>query len=585
MNNRANYIIIIVGILIVCGCSKALPQTIDFPYYGFRNSDSQEIVRVERTDTATVFHMKSFYFPDMWIRVAKETYLTDGKRRYALLSAEGIVPGEKLVMGSDGQAEYKLVFEPLPAKTRYVHFIEGKIAEGAFIFYYIDLSGNKPLMPKLNRVPETLIEPSLKHGRTTVEVHFPFKLDGLEAIPMTLKVRTFLPGDQQEYDLVTDNDGNASVSIELYGPAKASLYCRNVSLAADIVLDPGETVHITADGSLRINTVSRFSLNERCSSLGYCEGRLTAPSNIPNYWWYRFSYPYPYKFRRVDSGIQPIAAIKEAYSAKQAELAANDSIPAILREYLDKYIKAEAVKAINRAYDAYEFSDEDLGFLKELNLDDKDMLYVYDGQLRSDLALRIDPLARGWQAQYAKFLPLMKKLLNSNLMTEEDIAMLDSLSEPIFKETALALQRRAQKVQLQNDEVHFRQLPANSTDPLGDILKQYRGNVILVDFWATWCGPCKEAHKIMEPMKEGSLKDVTFVYVTNPSSLVTEWKEMVSNIKGEHYYLTEEQFNTIYKKIDSKEYPTYLIVAKDGTILNKIKGYRTDIPSMLENAL
>ena len=170
-------------------------------------------------------------------------------------------------------------------------------------------------------------------------------------------------------------------------------------------------------------------------------------------------------------------------------------------------------------------------------------------------------------------------------MTEEDIAMLDSLSEPIFKETALALQRRAQKVQLQNDEVHFRQLPANSTDPLGDILKQYRGNVILVDFWATWCGPCKEAHKIMEPMKEGSLKDVTFVYVTNPSSLVTEWKEMVSNIKGEHYYLTEEQFNTIYKKIDSKEYPTYLIVAKDGTILNKIKGYRTDIPSMLENAL
>ena len=105
MNNSANYIIIIVGILIVCGCSKALPQTVDFPYYGFRNSDSQEIVRVERTDTATVFHMKSFYFPDMWIKVAKETYLTDGKRRYALLSAEGIVPGEKLVMGSDGHED------------------------------------------------------------------------------------------------------------------------------------------------------------------------------------------------------------------------------------------------------------------------------------------------------------------------------------------------------------------------------------------------------------------------------------------------------------------------------------------------
>lgn len=28
---------------------------------------------------------------------------------------------------------------------------------------------------------------------------------------------------------------------------------------------------------------------------------------------------------------------------------------------------------------------------------------------------------------------------------------------------------------------------------LDDVLKQYHGSVILVDFWATWCLPCKEA--------------------------------------------------------------------------------------------
>ena len=132
----------IVGFLsavLLIACNGKLPQRVDYPYYAFRNSCSQEIVSIDRSDTATVFSMLSNYHPHMWIRYAKDTYLTDGNQQYALVRGEGITPGEEFYMDDSGKAEFKLIFEPIPPKVRFVHLIEGKNSKGAFNFYYIDL--------------------------------------------------------------------------------------------------------------------------------------------------------------------------------------------------------------------------------------------------------------------------------------------------------------------------------------------------------------------------------------------------------------------------------------------------------------
>ena len=128
---------LIVPCLLFFSCTGKLPPKVDYPRYDFRNTSSQELVCVERTDTATILSFHSFFIPRQWIRVAKEAYLTDGAKHYSLIGSEGITPGEDLFMDDKGEAEYKLLFEPIPSRVREISYIENEDA-GAFLFYHID---------------------------------------------------------------------------------------------------------------------------------------------------------------------------------------------------------------------------------------------------------------------------------------------------------------------------------------------------------------------------------------------------------------------------------------------------------------
>jgi hypothetical protein len=51
-------------------------------------------------------------------------------------------------------------------------------------------------------------------------------------------------------------------------------------------------------------------------------------------------------------------------------------------------------------------------------------------------------------------------------------------------------------------------------------------------------------HKLMAPLKEELKgKDNEFVYITSPSSPYEDWKNMIGDIPGNHYYLTKGQYN------------------------------------------
>ena len=123
---------------------------------------------------------------------------------------------------------------------------------------------------------------------------------------------------------------------------------------------------------------------------------------------------------------------------------------------------------------------------------------------------------------------------------------------------------------------HLHQAGESEGDALlVDLIKDFNGKVILIDFWNTWCVPCRHAIKQMEPMKdEFEGKDVVFMYIADESSPQQDYDGMIPSMKGEHYRLTESQQKSLMLKWGFTGIPSYVIIGKDGMVKDYHTGFQ-----------
>lgn len=122
-------------------------------------------------------------------------------------------------------------------------------------------------------------------------------------------------------------------------------------------------------------------------------------------------------------------------------------------------------------------------------------------------------------------------------------------------------------------------------------LSDFKGKVVLVDVWATWCGPCKQQIPALQKLEEEMKgKDVVFIsFSVDEIKNTQKWKDFVLNEKlGGIQLMGDAAFNSsICTDYSINAIPRFMVFSKDGKIvtINAPRPSESELKELLENQL
>lgn len=610
--------IILSLLLLLCAQLHAKERTIERPPFINWNSGTIEIDQITLSDTATVFNIKAFFRPQNWIQIASGSYLTDDKgQQYVIRAGDGITLDEKFWMPDSGEAEFRLIFPQLPDEVKYVDFSEGDF-EGSFKIWGIQLDGELPALKlpadvitytKINK-KATLPEPEIDYATSTFSGKILDYRPGMDS-KMYIYVMHNV-GDAEEMEVPVESDGSFSMQIPTSSVTPVMLIVGNRQIG-DFFLGPDQETHIYINSREITRTQSRLR-KDRESSYGntlYYSGFMASVSTELLESPVKTSFEDNYMKIMQDITDKTIPEIKDyviterekthslidgldmSSGAKKilrlrADFIAIGILSGIKSYYQRAYLRKndirdrdEAEKFMEQPIDVPESIYNELARFKDFNTPYALYCDYYGGLVtQPELAERYAQAIgtdKGIFFDLGKVNTILRKIDEFQPATSDELLAIQEINTAYFQLADAKNDKLLATIEANKKKTGFRINEAGQVankDLFASLIAPFSGKTILVDFWATWCGPCRMANKEMAPMKEEFKdKDIIYLYIAGTNSPEGTWKHMITDIPGEHYRLTSEQWDYLSKEFEVEGVPTYLIVNKEGEVSFRTVGY------------
>ena len=590
-------------------------RVVERPYFLGSNNHKLEIERVTLDKKATFLDVK-IYQASGEVGIDSHASIMANGVKYDYIGSKQLPKGVFVKVPECGYVAATLRFKPMPETTTEFDFRE--IADNSgWNIYGVRLDGKRPQAD----IPQHLLQQA------------PDKNSKLPATDLNLGktvVAVRLLGYKPEYkttlDIIVDNwfspqrmpfahdsigvDGTCRVSANAILPTVATIRINRMEIPFLAV--PNDTTTVTIDlPTLTLAATHLFANDSEVKKFVWFEGKHAAVDtelqSVKN-----MLDVYGDTFFDDICGMTPLQYrnyVQQSYERLLAAINSNAAIGSATRTL------AQNILSMNYASALFGFKN---------NISMAPMITGKRGVPRADM--RIDTLAyfkpleqlsvlRSKNQRYYHYLSDFTSALRRQYMSADplldDIAIGKRLSRSFNRKCPLTEQQIAvahdsiandmvrELILANNDDLKSQLSAANKKmeeikktantsslylsiidiDPkmsaqqiLPTITDKYKGKAVLIDFWNTWCVPCRAAMSAIRPLKE-QLHDVVYVYISDASSPVDKWGEMIKTISGVHVRLTKEQAAALAEIHKFSGIPTYFVVNKEGKITYQKTGF------------
>ena len=611
--------LMLVGLMLMVSCSLD-NRVIEKPVFLASNTTSIEVSKVTLTDSTTVLDIFARYQPKYWIRIAGSSCLTDDKGNiYPVQSGIGIELDKEFWMPESGEAEFQLVFPRLRNGAKYFNFSEGPEVEGGFNIWGVQLKSSE--LPELQLPKDVLAqnvdkdaplaEPVLKYDEATIKGKV---LDYQPGMPATLNVITFNPlvGYDGDVNVTIEADGSFTHTMNVLCTSRIYLvYQGMMTNQVEIFVEPGQVSEVY----LNIREASRLRSKFHADAASY--GRL-----------YYYSGAMENVVRELHEGnnlmVECFGTVNKYDFTQKPEVLLDEYKKNLLAK-MELARKALAESSLGQAVKTYLQGELGMRLLYSLQQApsglageymstqkdwDREVYYAFMDKIRkawpngyigkelydvldhpvallhgvygtmvmmADMIQSEYTIDEGLFTQMAETGKLYRSIKDFVPLTDVQKEEMKSLPEACQQYLSAANDKLLATIEANKKKTGFR---VNETgevaneDLFASIISQFRGKVLLVDFWATWCGPCRNANKAMAPMKEELKdKDIVYVYITGETSPKGTWENMIPDIHGEHFRVTDKQWAYLGNAMGIEGVPTYFVIDREGDIKYKSVGF------------